>query len=552
MVHIGTRALAAWAAAACCAVAQAQSTTQASVSGSLSGGATDGTTIQISFACTGIPNCTGSVVAHIKDSDCSNALDHTGRVEITGLDLTRVGALQGTFTIYDAQGDQMNADGTCSLKPRSSAKVVSATYVGSWDGSAGALNVSGAADGDATFNLSGPLSANVTLPPPVFPMTVTSSITPTQASASAQIQFRPEDVGKQGSVFVFAMAPSTLAKGAVLPKRASLAMNAQGATADGAVKCVLAQLDPAGQLVAASASNLQPFSSGVLSAQGQSVSILNNVPTPSVAGATFFVGYGSDASSMIDGGVNRSAVTVPSGDVTCNPQPPQTGWWWNPAEDGRGFSIEVQGNDLFMAAFLYDASGRATWVVSSGRASLNGAFFTNDLYSASHGQTLGGAYPGFPATQKIGTATLLFDDPAHGTLTWPGGSVPIQRQPFVPDGLAAAPLPNQPQNGWWWNAQESGRGFFLEWQGAWLDMAGYMYDDAGNPVWYITAAPMQGTSYANTWWTFGGGQTLTGPWQQNHLISNNVAPVTVQFTGPDTALMTLPNGRTTALTRQQF
>lgn len=537
---------------AACALAHAQSTTQAKVSGTVSGGASDGTAIQVSFTCSGIPVCVGTFQAAIQDSGCSNVVAHAGKIEVSGLDLARQGPIAGTVTIDDSIGTTDNPDGTCSPHPRSPAKVIVGTYGGTWNGSAGTMHVSGTdADGFA-FTLDGGFTATVTLPPPVFPMTVTSSITATQASATAQFQPRPADVGKQASVFVFAIAPSALAKSAAVSKRAGITMNPSGGPKDGTGACVLAQLDASGHLVAASAASLVAATSGVLSAQGQSVTILNNVATPNVAGATFFVGYGSDSATMINTGVNRSAVTVPGSGATCNPQPPQTGWWWNPAEDGRGFSIEVQGNNLFMAAFLYDASGRATWLVSSGPASLNGAFFTNDLYSASHGQTLAGAYPGFPATNKEGTATLLFDDPSHGTLTWPGGTVPIQRQPFVPDGLSAAPLAGQPENGWWWNASENGRGFFLEWQGQWLDMAGYMYDDAGNPVWYITAAPMQGEAYANTWWSFGGGQTLTGAWKANHLISNNVAPVTVQFTGPDTAIMTLPGGKTTALTRQRF
>jgi len=45
---------------------------------------------------------------------------------------------------------------------------------------------------------------------------------------------------------------------------------------------------------------------------------------------------------------------------------------------------------------------------------------------------------------------------------------------------------------------------------------------------------------------------LTGPWQRNRQLSNDVAPLTIQFSGPDTALMTLPDGRTTSLTRQRF
>jgi hypothetical protein len=95
----------------------------------------------------------------------------------------------------------------------------------------------------------------------------------------------------------------------------------------------------------------------------------------------------------------------------------------------------------------------------------------------------------------------------------------------------------------------------MEWQGGTLDVAGYMYDDAGNPVWYITVGTMGGpggTTFSGNWWSYGDGQTLTGPWRQNRQVSNSVAPLTIQFSAPDAALMTLPNGRTTRLVRQQF
>ena len=104
-------------------------------------------------------------------------------------------------------------------------------------------------------------------------------------------------------------------------------------------------------------------------------------------------------------GTNRSAVTVP-GAVLCQPQPPQTGWWWNPLEDGRGFSIEVRGHNIFFAAFLYDVSGRSTWYVPTGPVSLDGSLYNNDLLSAKNGQTLGGAYSGFPALKSEGPITL--------------------------------------------------------------------------------------------------------------------------------------------------
>jgi hypothetical protein len=95
----------------------------------------------------------------------------------------------------------------------------------------------------------------------------------------------------------------------------------------------------------------------------------------------------------------------------------------------------------------------------------------------------------------------------------------------------------------------------MEFQGDWLDVAGYMYDEQGNSVWYLTVAQMSGAnkqSFSGNWWSFANGQTLTGAWKPNTRTSDHVAPVTIQFNGVDTAVMTLPNGRTTSLKRHRF
>jgi hypothetical protein len=271
-----------------------------------------------------------------------------------------------------------------------------------------------------------------------------------------------------------------------------------------------------------------------------------------IGGATFFVGYGASSSTMINGGTNRSVVTVP-GAKTCVPSPPQTGWWWNPAEGGRGFSIEARGNHLFYAAYLYDDTGRATWLVSTGNTSLDGSLYTGDLLSFAGGQTLAGAFPGFPPSHNEGPITLAFSDAMQGTMIWPGGSVPIERFNIVPNGLTLAPGTNQPEGGWWWNPEEAGRGFFLEWQGGQLFMAGYMYDANGAPVWYLssnTSPNLQ--SYASAWQQYGNGQTLTGTFKPAGQVNGNVAAVTITFTGNESAIMTLPGGRTTSLRRFRF
>jgi hypothetical protein len=397
---------------------------------------------------------------------------------------------------------------------------------------------------------------------PVFPMTVTADIKPTVSSASAQIQVRPQDVGTQGSIYVFAVAPASIVKDAFAATRVPgdpFASYEWTSTCDKdglTVQCVLAQLSASGQLVGVSASTLQAYVTGTLSSQGAAVTILNGVPTVNIGGATFYVGYGTSAQSMQNGGTNRAALTVPGAQV-CQPAAPQTGWWWNPLEDGRGFSVEVQGNHLFFASFLYDASGRSTWYVASGAASLDGTLFTDVLYSAKNGQALGAAYAGFPQLSNEGPITLTFNSATNGTLVWPGGAVPIQRFNMVPNGLSMPKAANAPEGGWWWNAAESGRGFFMEWQGNTLDIAGYVYDDQGNPIWVLTYlttddAGAVGKTLGGSWWTYAGGQTLTGAYKPNHQVTNNFAPVTVQFTGPATAVMTLPNGRSTTLTRQAF
>jgi alpha-tubulin suppressor-like RCC1 family protein len=386
---------------------------------------------------------------------------------------------------------------------------------------------------------------------PVF-IVVTSG---TGSNTTAQIEFRAQDIGTIGSTYVFALAPASIVKSAAAEKSAHLGHLVAGAEADTPIPCVLAQLNLTGQLQAVSASSLQAYVTGVLSAQGQSVTILNGVPAAVIDGATFFVGYGPDATQMLNNGVNRSVLSVP-GSVSCQPQAPQTGWWWNTAEGGRGYSIEVQGNHLFYASYLYDISGRATWLVATGSTSLDGSVFTGNLYSFSGGQTLGGPSSGvLPPSQVAGAITLAFSDATHGTMIWPGGTVAIERFNIVPNGLTLAPGPNQPESGWWWDPQEPGRGFFLEWQGKQLFMAGYMYDNAGNPVWYLSGDGQPSSnlqSYSNAWQLYGNGQTLTGTYKPPTAVNPSVAPVTIQFKGANTGLMTLPNGRSTAIQRFLF
>src|SRR6185369_1520104 len=170
----------------------------------------------------------------------------------------------------------------------------------------------------------------------------------------------------------------------------------------------LAQLTASGQLQGVSASSLNSYVSGVLGSQGAAVTIINGAATATIGGATFYVGYGNSSTSMFNNGTNRGVVNVP-GERECRPQPPQTGWWWNKSEGGRGYSIEVQDKHIFYAAYLYD---------DAGNTSLDGSLFMGDLLKVAGGQTLGGAYHAPGAAQSAGTLTLAFSDAATGSMIW--------------------------------------------------------------------------------------------------------------------------------------
>ncbi len=371
--------------------------------------------------------------------------------------------------------------------------------------------------------------------------------------ANTTVQFRAQDVGTTGSVYVFAVAPSDLVKAS--PDKAAPLVLGYTRSQDGdkaAVACVLAQLNSSGQLQAVSASSLQAYVTGVLSGQGQAVQVINGVSTANIGGATFYVGYGANAAAMLNGGLNRSVATVPA-TRECKPQPPQTGWWWNPAEGGRGFSIEARGNNLFYAGFLYDESGRSTWYVAAGPTSLDGSLFTGNLLKFTGGQTLAGAYRAPGPEQVVGPFTLAFSDNLNATMVWPGGTVALERFPIVPNGLSAPVQANVPESGWWWNAAESGRGYFIEWQGGTAFLAGYMYDEAGNPVWYLSSyATPDPRQFSGNWWSYANGQTLTGAYRPATQVSNNVAPLSIRFDTATTGFLTLPGNRQVPITRFRF
>ena len=211
---------------------------------------------------------------------------------------------------------------------------------------------------------------------------------------------------------------------------------------------------------------------------------------------------------------------------------PEVGWWWNPDESGRGYFIESQGGIFFMAAYFYADDGRARWLIA-GSANADPYNFSGRLSEVSGGQTLYGPY--VPPTTLVdsGAVTVSFSDDTHGTIVWPGGTIQIVRDIFDP-GTASF----QPESGWWWDPNQSGSGYSIEVQGNNLFIVGFMYDDAGNPVWYLSAGPLSTpTTYHGNLLQIVGGQTESGPYHPPS-AANIIGTLDVNFSAVDQATLT--------------
>ena len=225
---------------------------------------------------------------------------------------------------------------------------------------------------------------------------------------------------------------------------------------------------------------------------------------------------------------------------------PENGWWWNPSESGRGFFIESTSGVIYLAGYFYESDGRATWL-SSGGPNPDPYLYQGTLQQYRNGQTLFGAYRPPDPSVDVGPIEVKFTDDRHGTITWPGGTIPIERDIFgaedeIPFELWVSDLfepPFKPETGWWWNDAESGRGFSIEVQGPNLFIVSFMYDDIGNPIWYFSAGPMTTpTHYEGDVVLFAGGQTLTGPYHPP-TTPQTIGHMTIDFTATDDATITI-------------
>ncbi|MDO3386859.1 hypothetical protein QWI17_13510 [Gilvimarinus sp. SDUM040013] len=118
---------------------------------------------------------------------------------------------------------------------------------------------------------------------------------------------------------------------------------------------------------------------------------------------------------------------------------PESGWWWNPNESGRGYSIEIQDNTVFLAAYTYESEqtagvNKATWFVASG--TLTGTNeFSGQLLEVENGQCFGCDYQA-PTNDVAHDISIVFTSRTEANISVDGENIAIERFYFAPSFLS--------------------------------------------------------------------------------------------------------------------
>ncbi|TWO73131.1 PQQ-binding-like beta-propeller repeat protein [Caenimonas sedimenti] len=192
------------------------------------------------------------------------------------------------------------------------------------------------------------------------------------------------------------------------------------------------------------------------------------------------------------------------------------GYYWNPAEPGTGFFVEVQGGRAVVTFYLYDGAGLPTWL--SGDADIayvsgaNGTYrITGTLQRFTGGQSARSARPVAPTSTTAG----LF------SVTLQGGKAQVQlasrsflaERFFAPAGGSATA--GAPETGIYWNPAESGRGYTIEAGGGLATVGVFHYREDGQPTWnLVVVSPNTGAVPASgAFQAYRGGQAVSGPYK---------------------------------------
>ncbi len=171
-------------------------------------------------------------------------------------------------------------------------------------------------------------------------------------------------------------------------------------------------------------------------ANGQTLNGPYVTPLPPTVAASVIIDFSDMAHATVQWGgstTNIQRYPIVTGGLNSPAALPQTGFWWNPAEAGRGYTVEVQAGMLYYAAFMYDGSGNPIWYLTGPGSVSAQANYSGALAQFCCGEILNGTFKSASiANANVGPTTLQFTGPAAAVMTYPGGTqVPLSRYVFA-------------------------------------------------------------------------------------------------------------------------
>lgn len=109
---------------------------------------------------------------------------------------------------------------------------------------------------------------------------------------------------------------------------------------------------------------------------------------------------------------------------------PESGWWWNDAEGGRGYAIEIQDDQIFFTSFTYDGNGLPIWYYSFGKLT-GDRNYSGRVLRSTQGACFGCTQKA-PITVDVGAMTLSFSSATNASLSLLGFKTELKRFDFTP------------------------------------------------------------------------------------------------------------------------
>jgi len=269
---------------------------------------------------------------------------------------------------------------------------------------------------------------------------------------------------------------------------------------------------------------------------------------PSVSGDGAQVGFVSAASDLVNGSPTGIQAYVAANPL---PLPEKTGYWYLASSNsGQGWLMERWGNQAYVAGLVYDAAGQASW--ASGFCQVTGLTCAGTLVSRSGGAAFGAASGPSPVAGAGVAFSLATSEDGRSTTLKVGEGAAQTLTMFPIGGTATTGFAGLPQAGWWMETGSTGgNGYFIavdtqpQADGSVRQIA-YVsiltFDLSGRPVWYSSQAALgSDLGFAGTLMQYGAPSGVSA-----------IGQLRIAFTGSDTALINLPNGRTAAIGRFRF